>query len=293
MAPSGDGAFRSPTSPSITASEEALTEVPEHLLKRSQDRRAALGLGGGDAGGSAAPAASASTEVAAAASATPAAAAAPVPEVVKEPAMIPAYVNASLNRKRIPIWAMPVLAFLPVWVVIYAQTLSPPPKTELSQLDLGAAIYSQCASCHGGSGGGGAGRPLADGEVLKTFPNIAGQLEFIRLGSAAFEGQPYGNPNRDGPGNGHKGLSYNGAKMPTFSALTDAQLLEVTRHERETLSGEEGTFEVDAEGNRLWPNGEPMLDASGTLVWDDGEPMFDDEGKLTKEIDQTQPPSAG
>lgn len=271
-----------------------MTEVPEHLLKRSQDRRAALGLGGGgDAGGSAAPAASASTEVEPSAGAAPAAAAAaaPVPEVVKEPEPVPAYVQASLDRKRIPIWAMPVLAFLPVWAVIYAQTLSPPPKTELSQLDLGAQIYSQCAGCHGGSGGGGAGRPLADGEVLKTFPNIAGQLEFIRLGSKGFEGQDhYGNPDREG--GAHKALSFNGNPMPTFGSLTDAQLLEVTRHERETLSGEEGTFEVDAEGNRLWPNGEPMLDDSGTLVWDDGEPMFGEDGKLTKDIDQTQPPSA-
>lgn len=292
MTASGDGPVVSPPRLSTTASEEALTEVPEHLLKRSQDRRAALGLGGGDAGGSAAPAASASTEVAPAASAAPAAAAAPVPEVVKEPEPVPAYVQASLDRKRIPIWAMPVLAFLPVWAVIYAQTLSPPPKTELSQLDLGAALYSQCAGCHGGSGGGGAGRPLADGEVLKTFPNIANQLEFIRLGSAGFEGVPYGNPDRDGPGQPHKGLSYNGNPMPTFSKLTDAQLLEVTRHERETLSGEEGTFEVDAEGNRLWPNGSPMLDSSGKLVWDDGEPMFDADGKLTRDIDASQPPSA-
>src|SRR5690606_14292045 len=149
------------------ASEEALTEVPEHLLKRSQDRRAALGLGGGGGDAGAAPAASASTEVEAAASATPAAAtpAAPVPEAPKEPETIPAYVDASHKRQRIPIWAMPVLAFLPVWAVIYAQTLSPPPKTELSQLDLGAEIYSQCQGCHGASGGGGAGRPLADGEV--------------------------------------------------------------------------------------------------------------------------------
>jgi hypothetical protein len=269
-----------------------LTEVPEHLLKRSQDRRAALGLGGGgDAGGGAAPAPSASTEVAAATSAAPAAAAAaPVPEVVKEPEPVPAYVQASLNRKRIPIWAMPVLAFLPVWAIIYAQTLSPPPKTELSQLDLGAQIYSQCAGCHGGSGGGGAGRPLADGEVLQTFPNIANQLEFIRLGTAGFAGEPYGNPDREG--GPHVG-GETGAQMPTFSALSDAELLEVTRHERETLSGEEGTFEEDAEGNRLWPNGEPMLDPSGNLVWDDGEPMFDADGKLTKDVDASQPPAAG
>jgi len=267
-----------------------LTEVPEHLLKRSQDRRAALGLGGGgDAGASAAPAASASTEVEPSAGAAPAAAAAPVPEVVKEPEPVPAFVQASLDRKRVPIWAMPVLAFLPVWAIIYAQTLSPPPKTELSQLDLGAAIYSQCAGCHGGSGGGGAGRPLADGEVLKTFPNIADQLEFIRLGTAGFEGVEYGNPEREG--GAHVGGSF--GKMPTFSTLTDAQLLEVARHERETLSGEEGDFEEDAEGNRLWPNGEPMLDSSGKLIWDDGELMFDEDGHLTKDVDPSQPPSGG
>jgi mono/diheme cytochrome c family protein len=268
----------------------SVTEVPEHLLQRSQDRRAALGLGGGDAGG-AAPSASASTEVETTASAAPAAAAAaaPVPEVVKEPEPVPAYVQASLDRKRIPIWAMPVLAFLPVWAVIYAQTLSQPPKTELSQLDLGAQIYSQCAGCHGGSGGGGAGRPLADGAVLQTFPNIANQLEFIRKGSAGFSGG-YGNPDREG---GQHVSGETGAQMPTFSALTDAELLEVTRHERETLSGEEGDFEVDAEGNRLWPNGEPMLDSSGALVWDDGEPMFDADGNLTKDVDASQKPAAG
>jgi len=266
-----------------------LTEVPEHLLKRSQDRRAALGLGGGDAAGGAAASPSASTEVAATTSAAPVAAAAPVPEIVTAPEPVPAYVQASLNRKRIPIWAMPVLAFLPVWAVIYAQTLSPPPKTELSQLDLGAEIYSTCAGCHGGSGGGGAGRPLADGEVLKTFPNIANQLEFIRLGSAGFQGG-YGNPDREG---GQHVSGETGAQMPAFAALTDAELLEVTRHERETLSGEEGTFEEDAEGNRLWPNGEPMLDASDALVWDDGEPMFDADGNLTKDVDAAQPPSGG
>lgn len=266
-----------------------MTEVPEHLLKRSQDRRSALGLGGGDAGGAVAPAASASTEVAPAASAAPVAAAASVPEVVKAPEPVPAFVQASLDRKRMPIWAMPVLAFLPVWAVIYAQTLSPPPPTELSQLDLGAEIYSTCAGCHGGSGGGGAGRQLNDGEVIKTFPNIAQQLEFIRLGTAGYTGEVYGNPDREG--GAHAGGSF--GIMPAFAALTDAELLEVTRHERETLSGEEGTFEEDDDGNRLWPNGEPMLNDADELVWDDGEVMFDEEGRLTREVDGTQPPAGG
>jgi len=39
-----------------------MTEIPEHLLKRSQERRKALGLGGGDEGGDAAPAEDAAPE---------------------------------------------------------------------------------------------------------------------------------------------------------------------------------------------------------------------------------------
>jgi hypothetical protein len=54
-----------------------MTEIPEHLLKRSQERRKALGLGGGDDGGDAAPAEDATPEAEAPAaeeSAAPAAA---------------------------------------------------------------------------------------------------------------------------------------------------------------------------------------------------------------------------
>lgn len=269
-----------------------MTEVPEHLLKRSQDRRSALGLGG-DGGGDAAPAAdapaAASTSVAPAASAAPAAAATPVERVVAPPEPVPAYVQASERRKRVPIWAMPVLAFLPVWAIVYAQSLSAPPSTEVTQLAAGVAVYAPCASCHGADGAGGVGRKFKDGEVLKTFPNIAGQLEYVRLGDAGMENKPYGNPNREG---GQHVGPYNGAAMPAFGKLTDKELLEVVRHERETLAGEKEDFKVDAAGNRLWPNGKPMLDTAGKLVWDDGTPMFDSAGKLTKQIDQSTPPSA-
>lgn len=277
-----------------SASEEVLTEVPEHLLKRSRDRRAALGLGGDD-GGEAAPAAS-STDVEPAAASAPAAAAA-VPAVEAPPPPpepVAPHIEAAESRKRVPVWAMPVLAFLPIWAVIYAQALSPPPVTTLSQVDLGAQVFANqgCSGCHGASGGGGAGRQLSDGEVVKTFPNIANQLEFVNLGSAGYEGQVYGNPNR--PGGTHAGLSF--GRMPTFNGkLTDAELLEVVRHERETLGGEsKDNIKVDAAGNRLWPNGKPMLDAtSGKLVWDDGTPMFDDKGHLTKQVDASQPAAGG
>jgi mono/diheme cytochrome c family protein len=269
-----------------------LTEVPEHLLQRSRERRAALGLGGGDAGGDAAPAAASAAAPAttSATPATPARAAAPaVPAAPKPPPFVPPYVRAAERRQRIPVWALPVVAFLPIWGVLYAQSLSAAPSKELTELAAGATVYSgKCSSCHGPSGGGGAGRPLADGEVLKTFPNIASQLEYVHNGDEGMGGVPYGNPQRPG---GQHGPPYNGATMPTFETLTEKELLEVVRHERETLSGEKEGFEVDAAGHRLWPNGQPMLDSSGNLVDPDGEPLFDEDGKLAKPVDPSKPPS--
>ena len=123
--------------------------------------------------------------------------------------------------------------------------------------------------------------------MLKTFPNIVSQLEYVHNGDEGMGGVPYGDPKREG---GQHRPPYNGATMPTFESLTDKELLEVVRHERETLSGEE-EVEEDADGKRLWPNGQPMLDSSGNLVWDDGEPMFDDDGKLSKQVDPSTKPA--
>ena len=105
-----------------------MTEVPDHLLKRSRDRRAALGLGGG---GDDSPAAEASaTDTGSAvepatptAAARPAAVATPGVPAATPPEPLAPYVEAALRRKRIPFWAMPVLAFLPVWAILYAGSL--------------------------------------------------------------------------------------------------------------------------------------------------------------------------
>jgi len=269
-----------------------LSEVPEHLLQRSRDRRAALGLGGGDAG-EAAPAASAASAAPAttggAAPAKAAAAAPAVPAAPKPPPFIPPYVRAAERRQRVPVWALPVVAFLPIWGVLYAQSTSEAPSKELTQLAAGAGVYgSKCAVCHGPTGGGAAGRKLADGEVLKTFPNIAYQLEYVHNGDEGMGKVPYGNPDRPG---GQHAPPYQGGYMPTFKTLTEKELLEVVRHERETISGEEDGFDTDGSGARLWPNGKPMLNSSNKLVWDDGTVMFDPDGKLTKEPDKTKPPS--
>ena len=38
----------------------------------------------------------------------------------------PAYIQAARSRKRIPYWAVPVLAALPIWGYVYVRTLEPP-----------------------------------------------------------------------------------------------------------------------------------------------------------------------
>jgi mono/diheme cytochrome c family protein len=269
-----------------------VTEVPEHLLKRSRDRRAALGLGGGGDGGggdeapTAAPADEpASTVVAPAAATAAAPAAAATPAVVEPPKPRPPYVQAALQRKKIPFWAVPVIAFLPVWAVIWVGGLSPASTGEAGPLELGAEIYTaNCATCHGANGSGGVGRGLADGDVVKTFPDIAGQLEFVAVGSDGMgpADTPYGDPDREG--GPHRTLSYNGQKMPAFGeVLTPEELLYVVRYEREVLSGEEVPPEqVGDADQRFWPDGSTIIEEGGTeLTGPTGEPLFDDEGRLT------------
>jgi len=272
-----------------------VTEVPDHLLKRSQDRRAALGLGGdggGDDGGSAAPAVAASADeprpgtglapapAAATAAARPAAA---VPAEVAPPEPLPPYVQAALKRKKIPIWAMPMLAFLPVWAIIYVGGLSPASTGEPTQLELGAEIYAaRCASCHGANGGGGVGRAFSGGEVAKTFPDIIGQLDFVWRGSNELgpAGTPYGDPAREG--GAHATLSYNGNPMPAFKdVLTEAELLAVVRYEHEVLAGVPADpTSVDPAGNLL-RDGAALLNATGELVTPTGELLIGPNGQLT------------
>lgn len=141
-----------------------MTEVPEHLLKRSKDRRTSLD--GGTPAADAAPAAESAPVEKATASAA-AAPAAVAPAAAPEP--VPPYVEAAIRRKKIPIWAIPVLAFLPLWAVMYIGGLSPAASGEPSQLATGATIYTaNCAGCHGAAGGGGVGRPMNEGNLVKT-----------------------------------------------------------------------------------------------------------------------------
>ncbi|MBX3314402.1 MAG: cytochrome c [Actinobacteria bacterium] len=169
-----------------------MTEIPEHLLKRAQARRAALG--GGDAPEDApagdAPAAAASADAPAPAAAAPAAPT-PLPTLDETPEKatpdIPV-VAAAKRRKRVPFWAAGVLALLPVWGLIYRDATIPKPTAETDPLVIGAEVFSVtggCAGCHGADGAGtGAGAQLRDGHAIDTFNDPLQMVHWVAFGFA-------------------------------------------------------------------------------------------------------------
>jgi mono/diheme cytochrome c family protein len=257
-------------------SEEALVEIPEHLLKRSRERRAALGLGGDAApaeGGAAAetPASAAVTPAASAAAATPAPAA-PVEEAPPAPPKPdPLYVQAAKRRRRIPYWAMPVLAGIPLWGYVFYSTLSPPPA-EADPVTLGGQIYTSagCAGCHGGTGTGtGAVPALADGAVLETWPDFRDQMLWVRVGTDGWMGETYGAQAKPLGGGGN---------MPEHASLSDEELAQVVLYERRELSGEEP------------PEGEEdvlMMIAEGEMTFAEAEigPLAEEAGFTEQDLE--------
>ena len=259
-----------------------MTEIPEHLLKRSRDRRAALGLGGGDAGGeqaageqaaaAATPATTAGAEPAAPAGPAPrkaAAAAAPPPP----PKPDPPYVAAAKSRAKIPYWAVGALSLLPIWMFMYVRSLTAEPEEASGPLGVGAEVYGACASCHGATGGGGSGRPFTNEEVLKTFPHIEDQLRFVYFGTENYNLAGvtiYGNPDREG--GPHETGSF--GVMPAWGEaaggdLTDDEILGVVCHERYTLGGADPVSDEYVEEFETWCAEEsPMFAAleSGTTL---------------------------
>jgi mono/diheme cytochrome c family protein len=220
-----------------------LTEIPEHLLKRSRERRAALGLGGGDAGSAAsgdeatsAATPASSTPATTSAAPAPAAAvpAAPVEAKPEPPKPVPAYVQAAQRRRRVPFWAMPVLAAVPLWGYVFFRTLDPPP-VQNDPLVLGEAEYSSCAACHGGSGQGVSAPALADGAVLKTWPDYRDHMMWVRLGSQGWPAATYG----------ANDTATNAGVMPSHPQFTDQELAQVVLYERQELSGEDPAEEED------------------------------------------------
>jgi mono/diheme cytochrome c family protein len=222
--------------------EEPVTEIPEHLLKRSKAAKSEKAGGpppADDSGATSAEAPGAAPATTGAAPATQPAAAVPAEPTPEPPKPVPPYVAAHRQRKRVPVWALPLVVFLPIWALGFAGTMQLPP-VEDTLLDDAAALYATgCASCHGGGGGGGVGYPLSGGEVLATFPEAIDQIVFIARGTQGTgTGTPYGDPDR--PGGPHVAGAL--GLMPAFAGTWSLQEIEmVTFHERAILSGEDMT----------------------------------------------------
>ncbi len=266
-----------------------MTEIPEHLLKRSRERRAALT---GEA-----PAESATAESAGPAAAAPAvqqAAAAPAapagpagraapaePPTPPKPKPERPEVIAARTRRKIPFWAMAALSLMPIWVFMYDRALTEHEEAAAGPLGMGQAVYTGCQSCHGADGGGGVGYQFSGGEVMKTFPHIEDQLRFVYFGTAAYNlagVEIYGNPDREG---GPHIAGQRGA-MPQQGQnaggdLTDAEILSVVCHERYTLGGADPSGEF-ADEFAEWCSEDSEIFAAlegGTLSLDSLETTFD------------------
>jgi len=214
-----------------------VTEIPEHLLKRSKAARAKAGGESGDAGADAAPAAVEKKAPTPAPAKAPAAPAVPAAPVVKPDIPVVAAYKA---RKKIPMWAMLGLCLLPVWGFMYARALTPQKKVAAGPLGVGATQYaSSCGSCHGADGAGAPGGAygFTNGDAVTTFPHIEDQLRWVELGSAAYVAagvQIAGDPNREG---GPHIAGKNGVMPAQAGSLTSAQILAVVCHERYDLGG--------------------------------------------------------
>ena len=209
-----------------------MTEIPEHLLKRSKERRAAIG--GEDAPASeeapSSPAAGAADAPSTAPAVPAVAAAAAVEAPPPAPKPVRPEVAAALKRRKIPIWALPVLAGLPLWAYVYQATLEPAPTSEATPYALGQVVYGGCASCHGVGGGGGVGPALTT--VLDVWPDYRDHMMWVKLGDAGWPASTFGAADQ-----------VKGVGMPAHATLTDAELAQVVLYERTAFGGLDPTSE--------------------------------------------------
>lgn len=210
-----------------------MTEIPEHLLKRSQSARSKAD---GTEAPAAAPAAAASAQVVAAAAP---AAAAPVPAAPVVAPDLPV-VAAYKARHKIPVWAMLTLSLLPVWLFMYVRAMEPVVHAAAGPLGDGTKVFlSSCSGCHGAGGEGvGSAYGFTNGSIEATFPHIEDQLRWVYLGTKNYLDAgvtSYGSPDREG---GARVTGASGGQMPGWKGnLTDHEILAAVCHVRYDLGG--------------------------------------------------------
>lgn len=214
-----------------------MTEIPEHLLKRAAERRAAMtgGAAPADAPAEAAPAAGAPAADAPAAAAPAKKAPAPLPTLDDEPAKVVPdipVVAAAKARKRAPYWATALLASLPLWAFMYYYAIAQPPAHDTGVMAIGGEVYAaKCVSCHGADGsGGGAGAQLNDGHVIDTFADPLTMVHWIAFGyqGGARPDGTYGDNNRP---------RITGAMPGWRDQITPEEIAAVTIYVRQEISG--------------------------------------------------------
>jgi len=130
---------------------------------------------------------------------------------------------------------MPVLLFLPIWLIMYVGTLEDITRSEGVIYEGGEVYAEHCASCHGAEGGGGVGPAFTNGAVITTFANFESQVAWIVHGT-----QGYTDAGLDTYGDGGSEVGGSGANMPAFGEdLTTEELIFATFYERIELGGHE------------------------------------------------------
>lgn len=179
-----------------------------------------------------------------AAEAKPAAAGAPVPIPASAPPPPEppksAWVRAAEDRQKIPYWVMPVLLFLPIWLVMYVGTLEDPTREEGVIYEGGLVYAEHCASCHGATGGGGVGPAFGNGAIIDTFSLLESQVAWVVHGTAGYQDAGF-----DTYGDNNTPLGATGANMPAFGAdLTVEELVTSVLYERIELGGYDQELEL-------------------------------------------------
>lgn len=199
-------------------------------------------------------------------------------------------------------WAMAALSLMPIWIFMYVRSLTEPPVVVAGPMGVGAEVYGSCSGCHGVNGEGNNGRPLHNGEVNATFPNIEDQLRYVYFGTEAYNGagiSNIGDPNRAGDPHlaGEFGVMP-GQGASVGGALSDEEILGVVCHERYSFNGPAITEGAeDFEEYEMWCAEESPIFAAvegGTPLADlDTAGITDADGNAVEIVDVGDAPAEG